>query len=296
MKILVTGAHGQLARSLVERASGLAGIELIAVGRPTFDLAIPGSAEQLVRKESPDLVINTAADTDVDGAEEHQQLAMRLNAEGAGDVAAAAAAAGAPIIQLSTDYVFDGKSSKPYLEDAPTGPLNAYGRTKLAGEEAVRGANPDHLIIRTSWVYSPFGHNFVKTMFEAAGERDELRVVADQRGSPTSALDLAGALLELAQHWRRDGRPTSLGQTYHLAGSGEASWHELAEEVVGQRKKLGLRAARVVPIPWKDWPMRAVRPNYSMLDSDKFARDWGIRLPDWRQSVAEVVKRLAAGH
>jgi dTDP-4-dehydrorhamnose reductase len=294
MKILVTGAQGQLARSLVERASGLVGIELTAVGRPQFDLAIPGSAGELVRVRQPDLVINTAADTDVDGAEEHQQLAMRLNAEAAGEVAAAAAGSGAPIIQLSTDYVFDGMSSQPYTEDAPTGPLNAYGRTKLAGEAAVREANPNHLIVRTSWVYSPFGHNFVKTMFGAAGERDELRVVADQRGTPTSALDLAGALLELAQQWRRGGRPTGLGQTYHLAGSGEASWHELASEVVDRRKKLGLRAASVLPIPWKDWPVRAVRPTYSVLDSSKAERDWGIRLPDWRQSVGEVVRRLAA--
>jgi dTDP-4-dehydrorhamnose reductase len=293
MKILVTGAHGQLARSLVERATGLTGFELTAIGRPKLDLAVPGSAEAIILKRKPELVINTAADTDVDGAEEHQQLAARLNAEGAGEVAAAAAAVGAPVIQLSTDYVFGGHGTTGHGEDAPTRPLNAYGRTKLAGEQAVRSANPAHLILRTAWVYSPFGRNFVKTMFEAAEERDELRVVADQRGNPTSALDLAGALLAIAQNWQRGGT-LGQGETYHLTGSGEASWHELAEEVMAQRKKLGLRVANIVPIPARDWPMRAVRPEYSVLDSGKFARDFGIRLPDWHQSVGEVVKRLAA--
>ena len=282
-----------MARSLVERATNVPGIELTAIGRPTFDLAVPGLAGDVIGKHNPDLVINTAADTDVDGAEEHQQLAMRLNAEAAGEVAAAARAAGAAIIQLSTDYVFDGNAAKPYSEDASVRPLNAYGRTKLAGEEAVRAANPDHLILRTAWVYSLFGRNFVKTIFDAAKERDELRVVADQRGSPTSALDLADALLGVAQRWR-GGRPAGAGQTYHLAGSGEASWADIAGEVMSQHRELGLRAASILPIPWKDWPMRAARPQFSALDSGKFAHDFGIRLPDWRQSVAKVVRRLAA--
>ena len=293
MKILVTGAQGQLARSLVERAAGIAGIDLIAIGRPTLDLGVPGSASDAIRRHRPELVINSAADTDVDGAEEHQQLAYRLNAEAAGEVAAAAASVGAAVIQLSTDYVFDGAGTGPYAETAATNPINAYGRTKLAGEEAVRAANPDHLILRTAWIYSPFGRNFVKTMFDAAEERDELRVVADQRGSPTSALDLATALLGIAERWRQDST-TGRGQLYHLAGTGEASWHELAEELMVQRKRLGLRAPAVIPIPWKEWPMRAVRPEHSVLDSGRFARDFGIRLPDWRRSVAEVVERLAA--
>lgn len=293
MKILVTGKSGQLARSLVECAPKFPGCDLLALGRPDIDLAVPGSATEAIQMHRPDLVINAAADTDVDGAEEHQQLAMRLNAEAAGEVAAAAASIEAPVIQLSTDYVFDGNASTPYVETAPVNPLNAYGRTKLAGEEAVRSANPRHLIVRTAWVYSPFGRNFVKTMFAAAGERDELRVVADQRGSPTSALDLADVLLRVAQSWLQ-GPATGQGQVYHLAGAGEASWHELAAEMVEQRRQLGLRAPRIVPIPWKEWPMRAVRPNYSALDNSKFERDFGIGLPGWRQSVGEVVRRLAA--
>ena len=293
MKLLVTGAHGQLARSLVERSRLFPEIELVAIGRPKLDLAVPGSAEEVILQQRPELVINTAADTDVDGAEEHQQLAFRLNAEAAGEVAAAAADVGAPVIQLSTDYVFAGTATEPIAESAPTKPINAYGRTKLAGEQAVRAANADHLILRTAWVYSPYGRNFVKTMYDAAEERDELRVVADQRGSPTSALDLAEALLAIARRWK-GGTTTGRGETYHLGGGGEASWYELAEEVMSARRRLALRVARIIPIPWKEWPMRAVRPTHSVLDSSKFARDFGILLPDWRQSVGEVVKQLAA--
>jgi len=292
MKILVTGRCGQLARSLAERTTGCPGLELVSIGRHELDLGVPGSAEDVILKQQPNVVINAAADTDVDGAEEHQLHALRLNAEGAGEVAAAATSIGAPVIQLSTDYVFDGTSVDAYDESAPTRPLNVYGRTKLAGEEAVRTANPNHLILRTAWVYSPFGRNFVKTMFEAADERDELRVVADQRGSPTCALDLADALVRILYDWRAGGT-TGRGQTYHLAGQGEASWYELAEEVMACRTQLGLRAAALVPIPACDWPMRAVRPQYSALNSAKFAHDFGITLPPWRDSVDEVVARLA---
>ncbi len=292
MKILVAGSSGQLARSLVERARGWAGLELVALGRPDLDLEVPGSAAAAIQRAAPDVVINAAAWTDVDGAEEMRLRALRINAEGAGEVAAAAAAAGSPVIQMSTDYVFDGTSGDPYGEGAPPRPLNSYGSSKLAGEEAVRVANPNHLILRTAWVYSPFGRNFVKTMFEAAGEREELRVVADQRGNPTSALDLADALLRIAENWR-NGEAKGLGETYHLAGSGEASWYDLATHVMDCRSRLGLRAATLVPTSSCDWPMRAVRPRYSGLNSARFAHDFGCSLPPWRESVAGVVARLA---
>jgi len=292
MKILVMGKSGQLACSLAERAKDHPGIELVAIGRPTLDLNVPGSAADAILEQRPDVVVNAAADTDVDGAEEHRLHAFRLNAEAAGEIAAAAATVGAPIIQLSTDYVFDGKSASPYGEEDALGPLNAYGRTKLAGEEAVRSASSNHLILRTAWVYSPFGRNFVKTMFEAAEEREELRVVADQRGNPTSALDLADALLRIVENWRVGGG-AGLGETYHLAGSGEASWYDLADCVMDCRRRLGLRAAKLVPISAKDWPMRAVRPQYSALNSAKFAHDFGFSLPLWRGSVDDVVARLA---
>jgi dTDP-4-dehydrorhamnose reductase len=286
MKVMVTGRSGQLARSLAERATAS---EVIAVGRPELDLEIPGSAEAAIRRIGPDVVINAAAYTDVDSAEDEPDRAFRINADGAGEVAKTAKALDIPLIQISTDYVFDGSASDAYAEDAAVAPLGAYGRSKLAGEEKVRAANPKHLILRTSWVYSPFGRNFVKTMFDAAEQRDELRVVADQRGCPTSALDLADALLRLIERWNGQ------GATYHLAGSGEASWYDLACEVMSVRKRLGLRVAKVQPIATADWPTRAERPRNSVLDSGKFERDFGFRLPDWRPSIAEVVERLAAG-
>ncbi|HEY0630184.1 MAG TPA: dTDP-4-dehydrorhamnose reductase [Sphingomicrobium sp.] len=291
MKLLVTGKNGQLAQSLTEHAALWPGIELIAVGRPDIDLESPGSASELIRRLKPDLVINAAADTDVDGAEEQPLRARRINGEAAGEVAAAAAAIGSPIIHISTDYVFDGSSIEPYSEEEPTRPINAYGCSKLAGEEAVQAANPRHLILRTAWLYSPFGRNFVKTIFEAAGERDELRVVADSRGSPTSALDLAGALLKIAECWPgTTGREQ--GAVYHLAGSGEASWYELACEIMTCRARLGLPTARVIPIAGSDWPRRAARPSFSVLSNSKFIGDFGFGLPPWQCSVAEVVDRI----
>ena len=199
MKLLVTGNSGQLARSLADRSATRPGIDLVTIGRPELDLAVPGSAADGINIDSPDVVINTAAFTDVDGAEEQPLRAQRINGEAAGEIAAAAASVGAAIIQISTDYVFDGNASRPYAEEAPTRPLNAYGRSKLAGEEAVRAANPAHLILRTAWVYSPFGRNFVRTMMEAATTRESLTVVNDQFGSPTSALDLAEGILALLE-------------------------------------------------------------------------------------------------
>lgn len=294
MKLLVTGNSGQLARSLADRSATRPGIDLVTIGRPELDLEVPGSAADVINIDSPDVVINTAAFTDVDGAEEQPLRAQRINGEAAGEIAAAAASVGAAIIQISTDYVFDGNASRPYAEEAPTRPLNAYGRSKLAGEEAVRAANPAHLILRTAWVYSPFGRNFVKTMFGAAEERNELRVISDKRGSPTSALDLADGLLGIVENWRRGAR-TGQGETYHLAGSGEASWYEFASEIMKCRAQLGLRAASLVPIPASDWPMRAIRPAYSVLSNGKFSRDFGFDLPPWSASVARVVEHIARG-
>ena len=171
MRVLVTGAMGQIARSLVERGAAHPQIELIAVGRPQLDLEIAGNAARAIAAIRPDVVINAAAFTAVDQAEDESERANRINAEGAGEVAAAAGAIGARVIQISTDYVFDGRAHRPYTGDEKPNPLGAYGRSKLAGEEAVRSAIPDHVIVRTAWIYSPFGHNFVKTMIRAAETR-----------------------------------------------------------------------------------------------------------------------------
>ena len=288
MRILLTGRQGQVARSLLERAAAFPDLQLISAGRPEVDLAQRGSVARIIRALVPDLVINAAAYTAVDQAEDEPALAMRVNADAAGEAAAAAREVDAGIIQLSTDYVYDGQSREPYAEDAPTNPLSVYGRSKLAGEEAVRAANPQHVILRTAWVYSSFGRNFVRTMLTAARERDELEVVDDQRGSPTSALDLADAILTIAAGW-----PGGSGHTYHLAGSGAASWFDLASEVMANCRRLGLPAAEVRPIRTADWPTRAVRPPFAVLDCGRIERDLGLRLPDWRQSVATAVDRLA---
>jgi len=292
VKVLVTGREGQLARSLVEKAGTASGQELLFVSRPEADLEIPGSIASAIRAASPDAVVNAAAFTAVDQAEDDPERCQRVNADAAGEAAQAAFALGIPIIQLSTDYVFDGSSGHPYVEDAPVGPINTYGRTKIEGEEQVRRASPDHLIVRTSWVYSPFGRNFVKTIMAAARERDALTVVDDQRGCPTSALDLADALLLVLERWRAGDR-VGLGDTYHVANPTAATWFEVAEHVMAECRRLGLPAAEVRPVPSSEWPTRALRPRNSVLDSSRFERDFGYRMPDWRKSVAAVVERLA---
>lgn len=285
MTILVTGRHGQLAQSLAERG----GEAVTLAGRPELDLAIPGSALAAILAARPSLVINAAAFTAVDLAESEEAGAYRINADAAGEVAAAAAELGVPIIHLSTDYVFDGCATAPYAETAAPNPLGAYGRTKLAGEEAVRAGNPDHLILRTSWLVSPFGKNFVATMLDLGRQRDQLSVVADQHGNPTSALDLADAILLISRHWAKGDR-TGLGDTYHLAGSGIASWYDLALAV---QEEAGT-GTPVSPIATADWPTPAARPAYSALDSGKFARHFGHAMPDWRTSLGSIVARLGA--
>jgi dTDP-4-dehydrorhamnose reductase len=292
MKVLVTGREGQLARSLAERAAGRGDVELLAVGRPELDFEVPGSAARAIADASPDVVINAAAYTAVDQAEDEPERAFRINADAAGEVAEAASKAGAAIIQLSTDYVFDGRSAEPYSEDSATNPVNVYGRSKLAGEEQVRAANPNHLIVRTSWVYSPFGRNFVKTIMAAARDREVLTVVDDQRGCPTSALDLAEALLTVAEDWRQR-RATGLGETYHLAGGGTTSWSGFAQAIMEHCRALGLPVADVRPIRTADWPTKAARPINSTFDCTKLARDFGFSMPQWRDSLPAVVERIA---
>ena len=292
MRILVTGRGGQLARSLAERAAAHPDLELVATSRAEADLSSSGSVAAVIAALQPDLVINAAAYTAVDQAEEEPALAFRINAEGAGEAAAAARAVGAAFIQLSTDYVFDGVAAAPYREEAPTNPLSVYGRSKLAGEEAVRAANPGHLILRTAWVFSPFGRNFLKTMVGAAGTRDVLTVVDDQRGSPTSAFDLADGILTVALAWHDD-PAQGRGNIYHLAGPDQLSWCGFARAIMSECRRLGLPAADVQPILTGEWPTAATRPRNSALDSGKFARDFGFAMPELCASVRTVVERLA---
>lgn len=293
MKLLVTGRAGQLARSLAHRAAGRADLELRFAARPEVDLAQPGSIAAAIRGNRPDVVINAAAYTAVDDAEDQPGLAHRINADAAGEVAEASADLGAAVVQISTDYVFGGgRNDKPYREGDPVQPLGVYGRSKLAGEELVRAANPRHAILRTAWLHSPFGRNFAKSMIAAAQARPVLTVVDDQHGSPTSALDLADAVLTLVERWRGGAEPAG-GVAYHVAGSGVTSWCGLAEAVMAECRELGLPAAEIRPIRTEEWPTRAERPRYSALDSGKFAAEIGFTMPDWRASVGSVVRQLA---
>lgn len=293
VRVLVTGTEGQLARSLVRRAENDPDLKLLPVGRPELDLENSGSVRGAIHAARPDVVINAAAYTAVDLAEDEPERARRINGEAAGEIAEAAREIGARVVQISTDYVFDGSAGVAYAEDAPTNPIGAYGSSKLLGEELVRRSNPDHVIIRTAWVYSPFGKNFVKTMLVLARDRDELRVVADQYGNPTNALDLADGILALLRRWQ-SGSETGLGENYHLAGTGEASWYDLAGHVLGVADQLGEPTASVIPVSTAEFPTKARRPANSKLNSSKFERDFGFAMPGWRGAAEQVVRELAA--
>jgi dTDP-4-dehydrorhamnose reductase len=290
MRLLVTGTNGQVARALVDRAGDFPHITVVTVGRPQLDLENAETILPAIAEARPDLIVNAAAYTAVDRAETEPQLAFSINREGAAEVAAAARGLGVSLIHLSTDYVFSGDKTAAYVEGDETGPLGVYGKSKLAGELAVRDANPDALILRTSWVYSPFGSNFVKTMLRLASVRPELRVVDDQVGNPTSALDLAEAILRIVPHIG-DGA----GATFHLGGSGSTSWCGLAKQVFEASRLAGGPAAGVVPISTSDYPTPARRPANSRLDTSAFRTRFGHSLRDWREGVEETVRRIVKG-
>lgn len=288
MKILVTGTSGQLALSLAERAKGKA--DIVLVGRPDLDLEDLATFAPVLKSVAPDMVINAAAHTGVDQQEDEPQRAFRINAEAPAELARLTRLAGIPIVQVSTDYVFDGKAAQPYSETDMPNPQTVYGRSKLAGEEAVRAGNPDHLVVRTAWVVSRHGRNFVKTMLRLAATRDRLQVVADQFGNPTEARDLADGLLAAAASWRKQGGfPQGL---YHLAGQGRANWFELATHVFTVSASLGGPSALAEPVGSEQWPAKAARPANSQLSSDAFARDFGYRAGEWRERVAGLVTEL----
>ncbi|WP_378947191.1 dTDP-4-dehydrorhamnose reductase [Mesorhizobium sp. ANAO-SY3R2] len=290
MRVLVTGTAGQLARALAERAQGQANVEVILVGRPELDLENPASFAQVLRHYSPDMLINAAAHTAVDAQEGEAERAFRINAEAPAEMARLTRLAGIPMVQVSTDYVFDGTSARPYVETDRPNPQTVYGRSKLSGEEAVRAGNPDHLVIRTAWVVSRYGRNFIKTMLNAAQARERLQVVADQFGSPTEAHDLADGLLVAARFWRNHGGfPQG---RYHLAGQGRASWYELAAQALASSRSVGGPSALIEPIGSDQWPTKAVRPANSELNSDAFERDFGYRAGNWWQTVSALVAEL----
>jgi len=287
----VTGRAGQVVASLLEAGQGLEGVRVVAVGRPELDLARPDTVFDALAASRPDIVVSSAAYTAVDQAEDEKDMAFAVNAAGAGAVAQAAARLGVPVIHLSTDYVFDGTKDGAYVETDATAPLNVYGASKLAGEQAVATANPRHLILRTAWLYSAFGRNFVETMLRLARDRDEIAVVADQWGNPTSAFDVAAAILQVAARLDGDGDFDAFG-IYHLAGSGEVNWSGFARQVLEMSRAHGGPHARVRDIATSDYPTRARRPGNSRLSTARFGSTFAWQAPDWRLSAQRVVSRL----
>lgn len=292
MRIAVTGTSGQVVTSLLERGPAT-GHEVIAVGRPALDLADPATVLPALQAARPDAIISAAAWTQVDKAESEAEAAHAINATGAGAVAEAAARLGVPLVHISTDYVFDGSLDRPWREDDPTGPTGVYGATKLAGEQAVLAAHPNSAVLRTAWVYSPFGANFVKTMLRLAETRDELGVVGDQIGNPTSALDIADGVLRVATNLAAGSDPAQRG-IFHMTAAEEASWAEFARAIFAASADFGGPTAQVNAITTADYPTPATRPANSRLDCSRIAAAHGVALPRWQDALPPVVARLLA--
>ncbi|MCJ8510587.1 dTDP-4-dehydrorhamnose reductase [Rhizobium lemnae] len=290
-RILVTGVNGQVVTALREAATDRPDVELIWLGRPDFDLSDTENITDKIVAAAPHVILSVAAYTAVDNAESDESTATSINAVAVGEIAEGAARLSIPVIHLSTDYVFDGTKPSPYLETDKPNPTSAYGRSKLAGEQVLAARLQNHIILRTAWVYSPFGKNFLKTMLSLAETRDHLRVVSDQRGNPTSAIDIAEALLVIAGNLLTDKDPGLRG-TFHMSGTGEATWAEFAEQIFQASERLGGPTAQVEHIPSSQYPTPAKRPANSRLDCGKLEQVHGVRLPDWRSSTELVVRRL----
>lgn len=281
MRLLVFGRTGQVATELARIAPSA-----IFLGRDAADLADPPACAAAIAAHRPDAVINAAAWTAVDKAEAEEAAAHAVNADAPAAMARACLASGIPLVHISTDYVFDGAGSAAFAPDAPTGPLGAYGRTKLAGEDAVRASGATHAVLRTSWAFSAHGANFVKTMLRLSETRDRLTVVADQTGGPTPAAAIAQACLTIAAQLAAD--PAKSG-TYHFSGRPDTTWAGFAREIFAQAG----RPTRVEDIPTADFPTPARRPANSRLDCATTETTFGIPRPDWRAGLAEVLKELA---
>ncbi len=288
--ILVIGRNGQLARCLIE-AAGESKTPLVAAGRADCDIAESGGVDWLLVRYNPRAIVNTAAYTAVDEAQTHAEEAFAVNEAGARNVALATAAARIPLLHISTDYVFDGRASSPYRETDAAAPLNVYGRSKRAGEIAVCEAYPAAFVLRTSWLYSVHGRNFVRAMLGLA-DRSVVRVVDDQRGSPTSAHDLAAALLAMIDRIAALPAAPAPG-VYHVSAAGEATWFGVAQRLFQRWRALGRAAPRIEPISTADYGAPAPRPAYSVLDCSKFKRAFGMALPDWTMSLDRCLDRLA---
>ena len=285
--ILITGGTGQVGTGLTLANQGR--FEVVAPARAELDLLDAASIERNISSRDWAAIINCAAYTAVDKAESEPELAFAINAEAPGIIARAAAARAIPLLHVSTDYVFDGSKAKPYTEDDPVAPLGVYGASKEAGERAVRDEGGRSIILRTAWVVSPWGHNFIKTMLRLGAEREELGVVADQIGCPTSAIDIAETLLTLTE--RMLDRQESSG-TYHFVNSGQASWHDLASAVFAYAGARGMKTPRVKAITTADYPTPAKRPANSRLSTAKLEQTFGMTPRPWQVAVEEILASL----
>ena len=286
--ILVTGGSGQVAQAL-GRLGPAREMEVIVLGRPEFDFDKPETIMAAFASRPWRFVVNAAAYTAVDAAEADEAGAARANADGPGMLATLCARSEVPFIHISTDYVFDGSKGEPYRETDPTRPTGAYGRTKRDGEERVLKAGGRAIILRTAWVYSNTGKNFVRTMLSAGARLPKLRVVADQKGSPTAAADLATAILDIIATIEREGWQERFGGIFHATGSGETSWHGLAVATFEEARRHDGPFPEVEAIATADWPTPAQRPADSRLDTGKLAQTFGVTLPPWRESLARTV-------
>ena len=291
MRVTVTGRGGQLVTALIERGAASDDMTIVPSGRPEIDLENPRDIAGALAATRPDVIVNAAAYTAVDLAESEPERAMAINGRGAGAVALAAHELGLPIIQISTDYIFDGDKPYPYVETDAAAPIGAYGRSKLAGEEAIAAANADHIILRTAWVYAAQGKNFPLTMLRLAATRSEVAVVADQHGCPSYAPDIADVILAIAKRLRAEPDRADLRGIFHIVGRGETNWASFAKEIFRQSALHGGPTATVQPITTEQYPTPARRPANSRLDCTKLFRVYGIAMPSWQDATSRCIRR-----
>jgi dTDP-4-dehydrorhamnose reductase len=290
MKILITGSRGQLGRELFQEGQ-IWDFDILAPSHQQMDIADNKAVKNFIGLHQPSCVINAAAYTQVDQAEIEESLAFAINKTGCTNLAQICKKNEIPLFQVSTDYVFDGQKKTPYHESDPISPIGVYGRSKAAGEIEIRANIEEHIIIRTSWLYGIHGQNFVKTMLKLAAAKENIRVVSDQYGSPTSAGELAKAIIALANKWRQ--QSAVAWGTYHYCGQGIVSWHEFAETIVEMARRYGeVKTNRVEPITTADYPTKAKRPEFSALDCNLIKKNFGITPKPWRESLKSTIETL----